>query len=71
MTIFEFPVAFPSDGAMLVGRVYRHYRRNGLSQSDALLVTRFILYSKFAHVLGIARYYWNFLRGEFRIIEYK
>lgn len=24
MTIFEFPVAFPSDGAMLVGRVYRN-----------------------------------------------
>lgn len=57
--------------ALLVGRVYRHYRRNGLSQSDALLVTRFILYSKFAHVLGIARYCLNRLRGEFRIIEYK
>jgi GT2 family glycosyltransferase len=57
--------------ALLAWRVYRHYRGHGFSQSDALLVTRFILYSKFAHVLGIARYCWNRLRGEFRIIEYK
>jgi hypothetical protein len=57
--------------ALLGWRVYRHYRRTGLSKSDTLLMTRFILYSKFAHVVGIARYGWNRLRGEFRIIEYK
>ena len=56
---------------LLAWRVYRRYRGDGLTQFDARLVTRFILYSKFAHVLGIARYCWNFLRGEFRIIEYK
>jgi GT2 family glycosyltransferase len=56
---------------LLAWRVYRHYRGDGLGQSDARLVTRFILCSKFAHVVGIARYCWNRLRGEFRIIEYK
>jgi GT2 family glycosyltransferase len=59
-------------GYVVLGwRIYRHYRRNGLGQSDALLVTRFILYSKFAHLVGIARYYYNRLRGRFEIIEYK
>jgi GT2 family glycosyltransferase len=52
-------------------RVFGHYRRSGLGRSDAWLVTRFILYSKFAHVVGIGRYCLNRLRGEFRIIEYK
>ena len=52
-------------------RVFRRYRRAGLSNSDAGLVARFIVYSKFAHVAGIARYCWNRLRGDFRIIEYK
>ena len=59
-------------GYVLLGwRVYRHYRASGLNASDSLLVTRFILYSKFAHVLGIATFCRNRLRGEFRIIEYK
>jgi GT2 family glycosyltransferase len=59
-------------GYVVLGwRVYRHYRRNGLSGSDALLVTRFVIYSKFAHLIGIARYYYNRLRGRFEIIEYK
>ena len=57
--------------ALLFWRVCRNYRRAGLGQSDARLVARFILYSKFAHVVGIARYCWNRLRGKFRIIEYK
>jgi GT2 family glycosyltransferase len=57
--------------ALLGWRVYRHYRRNGYDSSDARLATRFILYSKFAHVIGIARYGWNRLRGGFHIIEYK
>lgn len=57
--------------AVLGWRVYRRYRREGLSTDDAWLVARFIVYSKFAHVVGIARYWLNRLRGEFRIIEYK
>ncbi|NUR46396.1 MAG: glycosyltransferase family 2 protein [Sphingomonas sp.] len=57
--------------AVLGWRVYRRYRRDELSRADAWLVSRFILYSKFAHVIGIARYWLNRLRGEFRIIEYK
>ena len=57
--------------AVLGWRVYRRYRREGLDTDDARLVARFIVYSKFAHVIGIARYWRNRLRGEFRIIEYK
>lgn len=52
-------------------RVYRSYRARGLSSADAALVTRFIIYGKFAHVVGIATFCRNWLRGEFRIIEYK
>jgi len=52
-------------------RIYRYYRRAGLDASDARLVSRFILYGKFAHVVGIATFYRNARRGEFRIIEYK
>lgn len=57
--------------AVLGWRVFKTYRRAGLSKPDARLVARFIVYSKFAHVEGIARYCWNRLRGDFRIIEYK
>ena len=57
--------------AVLGWRVHRRYRRDGLSGTDAWLVARFILYSKFAHVIGIARYWLNRFRGEFKIIEYK
>jgi GT2 family glycosyltransferase len=56
---------------LLARRVHRHYLRTGLSRSEALLVTRFILYSKFAEFLGILRYCLNRLRGTFRIIEYR
>ena len=59
-------------GYLLLGRrVFRHYSRVGLSPSDARLVTRFMLYSKFAEFLGILRYCVNRLRGQFGIIEYK
>jgi GT2 family glycosyltransferase len=57
--------------ALLAGRVWRHYSRAGLDRGDAWLVTRFIIYGKFAHVLGIFRYGMNRLRGRFHIIEYK
>jgi len=57
--------------ALFGWRVYRHYRGGGLSSSDAALVSRFIVYGKFAHVLGIFTFWRNRSRGEFRIIEYK
>lgn len=57
--------------ALLGWRVHRHYRGSGLSRSDASLVTRFIIFSKFAHVLGIVRYWRSRLQGRFHIIEYK
>jgi len=56
---------------LLYARVSRHFRRQGLSTADAQLASRFILYSKFAHVVGIAKYAVNRLRGDYRIIEYK
>jgi GT2 family glycosyltransferase len=52
-------------------RVFGHYSRTGLSSADALLATRFILYSKFAEFVGILRYCLNRLRGRFHIHEYQ
>ena len=57
--------------ALLGGRIYCHYVGTGLSGPDARLVTRFILYGKFAEVIGVARYCLNRVRGSFRIIEYR
>jgi GT2 family glycosyltransferase len=57
--------------ALLGWRVYRHFRRSGLPSSDSWLVTRFILYGKFAEFLGVIRYCLNRVRGRFHIIEYK
>lgn len=58
-------------GYVLLGvRMYRYYRRQGLTASDSLLSARFGLYAKFAHFVGILR----FLRvgsKQPRIIEYK
>lgn len=56
---------------LLAARVYRNYRRAGLSEGDARLMSRFILYSKFAEVVGFGRYLRNRMRNDFRIIEYK
>ena len=56
---------------LLYWRVRNHYRRRGLSDADAGLVARFIVYSKFAHVLGVAKYWINRIRGRYQIIEYK
>lgn len=52
-----FSLLLFSGYSLLAYRTYNYYRRNGLSASDARLVTRFILYSKFAEVIGIARYF--------------
>jgi GT2 family glycosyltransferase len=57
--------------ALLGWRVFRHYSRSGLPRRDAWLATRFILYGKFAELIGILRYCLNRLRGRFRIIEYR
>jgi GT2 family glycosyltransferase len=57
--------------ALLGSRIYKHYRRTGLSSAEAYLVTRFTLYAKFANFIGVVRYGLNRLRGRFRIIEYR
>ena len=57
--------------AVLGLRIYRYHRRQGLGRSDAVLITRYTLYGKFAHVIGIARFWRNRARGKFEIIEYK
>ena len=57
--------------ALLGVRIYCHYVGTGLSRSNARLVTRFILYGKFAEVIGVAFYCLNRVRGSFRIIEYR
>ena len=56
---------------LLAVRIYRNYRRTGLGKSDARLMSQFILYSKFAEVVGFGRYLRNRARNDFRIIEYK
>ncbi len=56
--------------AVLGLRMYRHYSRQGLSRSDALVAARFGLYTKFAHVIGIMRFLSTGPNGP-RIIEYK
>jgi hypothetical protein len=66
-----FSVLLLGGYAVLGWRVYRHYAATGLSRSDAWLMTRHILYGKFAQVLGIFRYARNIHRGRFEIIEYK
>jgi GT2 family glycosyltransferase len=59
-------------GYVLLGyRVYRYYRRSGFPRSDAVLAARFMLYTKFANLLGIVRYRMNRAHGSFQIIEYK
>jgi GT2 family glycosyltransferase len=57
--------------AVLFRRAFTNYRRRGVSKAEAWLVSRFIIYDKFAHVIGIAKFLLNKARGEYRIIEYK
>ena len=52
-------------------RIYLFYRRSGLSRQDSSLAARFMLFAKFANMLGVLRFGLNRLRGQFRIIEYK
>jgi len=57
--------------ALLATRVYRHRRRRGDTGRDAWLYARYLVLAKFAHVMGLARFQLNAVRGQFRIIEYK
>jgi GT2 family glycosyltransferase len=56
---------------LLGWRIYRHYKGTGVSDSDSALMGRFLIYAKFAEVLGILRYCLNRVRGRFHIIEWK
>lgn len=56
---------------LLGWRTFRHYSDTGLSYSDAWLVTRFLLYSKFAESLGVLSYCFSRLRERLPIIEHK
>jgi hypothetical protein len=57
--------------ALLAARVYRYRRRRGDTERDAWLYARYLVLTKFAQVIGLARFQLNALRGQFRIIEYK
>lgn len=57
--------------AVLAWRIYYHYRRRGISRSDAVTAACFGLCSKFANGLGLVRYRLHRARRSFRIIEYK
>jgi GT2 family glycosyltransferase len=57
--------------AVLARRTYVHYARAGASKADAALAARFTVISKFANFIGVLRFCLNWLRGSFRIIEYK
>jgi len=57
--------------ALLAARVYRHRRRRGDTARHAWLYARYLVLTKFAQVIGLARFQLNALRGQFRIIEYK
>lgn len=59
-------------GYLVLGwRIYRHYKGQGHSSGDALLMARFLVYAKFAEFLGAVRYCLNRTRGRFHIIEWK
>jgi hypothetical protein len=57
--------------AVLARRTYVHYAQAGASKADAALAARFTVISKFANFIGVLRFCLNWLRGSFRIIEYK
>lgn len=56
---------------ILFWRIRGHYRRAGLTASEAQLVSRFTIYTKFAHVVGIARYVRARMKGEYRVIDWR
>lgn len=71
---------FPTKGlsALLLGgylllavRVYRHRRHQGESPSDSATYSSFLVLSKVANGIGLAKFYWNRHTRQYRIIEYK
>ena len=74
-------LAWPSRGVSLVllggyplvgTRVFRHMRRRGFSQSDALCYASFCVLAKFPQAQGVLRFWWGKLRSSpSKIIEYK
>lgn len=57
--------------SLLVVRVHRFRRRRGDASADAWLYARHTVLAKIAQAWGLATFYLNEARGQFRIIEYK
>ncbi|MDB5809266.1 MAG: hypothetical protein JWN94_1388 [Betaproteobacteria bacterium] len=57
--------------AMQGYRIYRGRRRSGDTPADAMLYTKFVLLAKFAHAVGLARFFANRAVHRYEIIEYK
>lgn len=57
--------------ALLAWRIWRGRRSQGDTPADAALYTRFVLLAKFAHVVGLTRFFGNRLLHRYEIIEYK
>lgn len=53
-------------------KIYKGRRRDGEASGDAVLYAVFCVLAKFAHVVGMGRYWWNRVRGRrATLIEYK
>ena len=72
--------AIPTNGLSFIGlgayallalRIWRGRRSQGDTREDAALYTRFVLLAKFAHVVGLLRFFANRLVHRYEIIEYK
>jgi len=57
--------------AVLGKRIVRYRLAQGDSRADARLYARFVVISKFAEAIGLAKFHLNNFAGQFRIIEYK
>lgn len=52
-------------------KIWRGRMREGDTPADAALYARFVLLAKFAHAVGLARFFVNRLARRYEIIEYK
>jgi glycosyltransferase involved in cell wall biosynthesis len=57
--------------ALLACRIWRGRRRQGDALGDAWLYTKFVLLAKFAHAVGLLKFFANRLKQRYEIIEYK
>ncbi len=57
--------------AVLAWRIWSSRRRLGDSPADAALYTKFVILAKFAHVVGLLRFFANRIGHRYEIIEYK